>query len=82
LEKDPVGRLGTKGDLEEVMSHPFMRNLGIDDLLTKKIEAPFKPKLSADLLDVSCFDKQFTSEEVENSMIPQQKLDVIKRHKD
>jgi hypothetical protein len=38
------------------MRHPFLTSLNVDDLLSKKIEAPFKPKLSADILDVSNFD--------------------------
>jgi hypothetical protein len=55
-----VNRLGTKEGLEEIMKHPFLSSLSYEDLFNKKIEAPFKPKLSADLLDVSCFDTQFT----------------------
>jgi hypothetical protein len=51
-------------------------------LVEKQLEAPFKPKLSADLLDVSNFDTQFTSEEAINSVIPTQKLEQIRKNKD
>lgn len=70
LEKDPVNRLGVKDDLDEIMKHPWLASLDFNNLIEKKIEAPFKPKLSADLLDVSNFDTQFTSEEAINSVIP------------
>ena len=82
LEKDPANRLGTRSSIEEVMSHPFFKELNLDDLVLKKIESPFKPKLSADLFDVSNFDAQFTSEEAINSVIPAQKLDQIRKNMD
>jgi len=82
LEKDPANRLGTKEGIEEIMRHPFLADLKLDQLLSKSIEPPFKPKLSADLFDVSNFDTQFTSEEAINSVIPQQKLDQIRKNMD
>ena len=71
LEKDPANRLGTRGGIEEVMSHPFFSDLNLDDLVNKRIDPPFKPKLSKDVFDVSNFDSQFTSEEAVHSVIPQ-----------
>lgn len=82
MEKDPANRLGTKGGIEEVLAHPFLQTLDFEKLLHKQIEPPFKPKLSTDLMDVSNFDQQFTSEEAINSVIPTAKLEQIKRHKD
>jgi hypothetical protein len=73
--------LGTKEDIDEILRHPFLATITESDLVGKKIEPPFKPKLSSDLLDVSCFDSQFTSEEAINSVIPIQKLDQIKKHR-
>jgi serine/threonine protein kinase len=57
LEKDPAGRLGTRGGLDEILQHPFFVNIDFDKLLGKEIEAPFKPKLSDDIMDVSNFDQ-------------------------
>ena len=71
LEKDPANRLGTKGGLDEVMSHPFFAELNMQEIVAKTIPAPFRPKLSSDLFDVSNFDSQFTSEEAIYSVIPQ-----------
>lgn len=82
LEKDPTNRLGTKEGFDEIMKHPFFSSLDFSELVNKKIDPPFKPKLSADVFDVSNFDSQFTSEEAVNSVIPTQKLDQIRRHKD
>ena len=81
LEKDPANRLGSKSGLDEILKHPFFSSLEFDKLLSKEIEAPFKPKLSGDLMDVSNFDQQFTSEEAINSVIPTSKMDQIKKHK-
>lgn len=56
LEKDPVNRLGTKEGLDEIIKHPWFSTLDFNHLVEKKIETPFKPKLSADVFDVSNFD--------------------------
>ena len=82
MEKDPQNRMGTKSDIDEIMKHPFFSSINMDELLAKKIEAPFKPKLSTNVLDVSNFDQQFTSEEAVNSVIPAKKLEQIKKFQD
>lgn len=57
LEKDPAGRLGTKEGIDEIIRHPWFSNIDFNQLLSKQIEPPFKPKLSSDILDVSNFDQ-------------------------
>ena len=64
------------------MKHPFLANMDFEKLISKEIEANFKPKLSDDIFDVTNFDQQFTSEEAINSVLPQNKVDQIKKHKD
>jgi serum/glucocorticoid-regulated kinase 2 len=81
LEKDPANRLGSKSGLEEILQHPFLSTINFEDLVGKKIEPPFKPRLTDDLMDVSNFDQQFTSEEAINSVIPTSKMEQIKKHK-
>lgn len=81
LDKDPANRLGTKEGIEEILRHPWLADISVDQLVSKEIEPPFKPKLSADVLDVSNFDQQFTSEEAINSVLPQAKVDQIKKNK-
>jgi hypothetical protein len=46
-------------------------------LLARKIEAPFKPTLGKSALDVTNFDKAFTSEEAIVSVVAQQKVNKI-----
>ena len=38
--------MGTKEGIDEILKHPFFSSLNFTELLEKKIEAPFKPKLS------------------------------------
>jgi len=43
LDKDKSTRLGTKGDAEEVLSHPFFSDINLKELEKETIEPPFKP---------------------------------------
>ena len=79
LEKDPKDRLGTNGEVEEIIKHPWFAEINFDDLLNKRLEPPFKPELSEDQSDVSQFDDQFTTEEPMNSVIPQKNLELIRK---
>ena len=59
LDKNPDTRLGSKGDLKEILDHPWMKQIDVDKVMNKEIEAPLKPHLSSDPLDINCF-KKFT----------------------
>ncbi len=80
LKKDPEERLGAKGGLEEITSHPWFSDININDLIEKKIQPEFKPKLSKNQLDVSNFEKQFTSEEAAHSVLPQNVIKNIAKN--
>jgi len=71
LEKNPKNRLGSHGDIEEILKHPWYADINVKDLLERKIKPEFQPKLSKDALDVSQFDKMFTSDEAIHSVLPQ-----------
>jgi len=77
LEKDPAKRLGTKNGIREVLAHPWLSDIDHEKLLKMKIEAPFKPTLSSNALDVTNFDKTFTNEEAVVSVIQQQKMSKV-----
>lgn len=62
------------------MSHPWLADLDIDKLLEKSLEAPVKPQLSKDVLDVSNFDAAFTGEEAIVSVVPSNKLSKIQNN--
>lgn len=53
LSKKPNERLGAKGGVDEIISHPWFADINIKDLLAKNIQPQFKPKLSNDIFDVS-----------------------------
>jgi len=55
LEKDRKHRLGQKNDVEEVLGHPFFRDIDRDKLLKKQIPPPFKPDIKSNV-DLSNFD--------------------------
>lgn len=68
LQKDRKKRLGQINDVDEVLSHPFFNGLNLDDLLEKKIEAPFVPTIK-DIKDLSNFDSSITAMETKESIV-------------
>ena len=82
LTFSPDQRLGSNGDVDEVLSHPWLQVLDRDAILNKTIEAPAKPKLSDDVLNVDTLDKQFTEEEAKESTIPDYKARKVERLKE
>lgn len=78
LEKDPKKRIGLKGGLEEIISHPWFAGIDVDALLARKLKPEFKPTLSSNPMDVTNFDKMFTSDEAEVSVVPQKAMKVIR----
>jgi hypothetical protein len=81
LDRNPNTRLGSKSGLSEIKAHPFFANIDFDQVLKKKINAPFKPEISGKY-DVQNFDEEFTGEEVAQSMIPEKNLELIKKNQE
>jgi serum/glucocorticoid-regulated kinase 2 len=48
LEKDRRKRLGKKNDVQEILSHPFFKDLDIEKLKKKELVAPYIPKTISD----------------------------------
>jgi hypothetical protein len=44
--------MGSKDGIREILKHPWLEEFDHEKLLKMKIEAPFKPQLSANVLDV------------------------------
>ena len=61
LVRDPKKRLGTDKDFDDIKVHPWFKDLDWDALYNKKIEPPFKPKVSGDYW-MDNFDQEFVSE--------------------
>eukprot|EP00340_Litonotus_pictus_P003606 CAMPEP_0170515198 /NCGR_PEP_ID=MMETSP0209-20121228/1660_1 /TAXON_ID=665100 ORGANISM="Litonotus pictus, Strain P1" /NCGR_SAMPLE_ID=MMETSP0209 /ASSEMBLY_ACC=CAM_ASM_000301 /LENGTH=243 /DNA_ID=CAMNT_0010799579 /DNA_START=772 /DNA_END=1503 /DNA_ORIENTATION=+ len=83
LQRDPSKRLGSKGGLNEIKSHPFFEKVNFELVLAKKEKAPFIPVLQ-NKFDVGNFDEEFTSEipdlDRRESFVPN--LDLIKKNQD
>ena len=82
LKKDSKDRIGTVNGVEEILSHSWFASIDRNALLNKKIDPKFKPKLSKDALDITNFDKMFTSEEAIHSVLPQSAVKKINKQKD
>lgn len=80
LEKDPKKRLGYERGIDEIISHPWFKEIDLDKLLNKELDAPFKPKLGDDMTDVSYFDKEFTSTSLEQSFIPKADMKAVEKY--
>ena len=63
-----------------MLAHPWFAELDHEKLLDKCIQAPFRPELSQDVLDVSNFDSTFTGEEALVSSVPANKLSTIQNN--
>ncbi len=49
LTRDPARRLGSgPTDAEEIMAHPFFRNINWDDVYYRRVQPPFIPQLVSD----------------------------------
>ena len=81
LSKDPSQRLGTKGGIAEVLQHPWLQGVDNQKLLAKQIPTNYKPKISANPFDVSNFDKEFTDEESQITMLNAGEMAQINKHK-
>lgn len=82
LEKDRYKRLGKEKDVSEILEHPWFADLNIQDVLDRKIEAPFVPQVKSEL-DLQNFDKNVVKKgNLEESMISKASVDVIKQKGD
>lgn len=81
LDKDKMKRLGKHGGIEEIMSHPWFDEFKMEDLLEKKIKAPYIPTIKQDD-DTSNFDERFSQLEAVESIIDPSKKLLIDKHKE
>ena len=65
LEKDPKKRLGFTGDADEVVNHPWFKDMDWDGIMSKSIKAKFVPELDKmkkdkvkDNFELSTFKKE------------------------
>jgi len=69
LVRDPKTRLGSgEDDVEAVKKHDWFSGLNWEDLLAKKIEPPYIPKVRSEM-DTSNFSTEFTKERVKDTYV-------------
>jgi serine/threonine protein kinase len=79
LIKNPRARLGGKEGLEELKNIPYFSAVNWDDLYSKAIEMPYKPKLQGDT-DISSFETTFTKEKpIDSVPEPEKRSDMDKK---
>ncbi|XP_053182517.1 serine/threonine-protein kinase Sgk2b [Scomber japonicus] len=67
LERDVSKRLGQSRDFVELQEHSFFTSINWDDLLARRVTAPFIPKVTGPS-DVSYIDPEFTIQPVPASV--------------
>ncbi|XP_061574352.1 serine/threonine-protein kinase Sgk2b [Cololabis saira] len=67
LERDPSRRLGQSRDIEELQEHPIFSSINWDDLVARKIQPTFIPKVAGPC-DISYIDPEFTLQPVPASV--------------
>ena len=76
LDKKPDTRLGSKGGVDEVMSHPWLSDINVNKLLTKDLEPPMKPTNVEALIEKLIQAKEGTGPEI--SIVPENKMNKVK----
>ncbi|CAK78829.1 unnamed protein product (macronuclear) [Paramecium tetraurelia] len=62
LVRDRFARLGAKGDFQELIAHPWFKDINWEQLIQKKVPTPYKPRVQGEQW-LDGFDKDFTSED-------------------
>jgi serine/threonine protein kinase len=75
LDKDKTKRLGAKGDIDEIIAHPFFKGLDIEKLVAKKLVPPYNPQIKDDF---KFFDNKLTSQvDIQESVIDKERKKFI-----
>lgn len=56
LVKNKDSRLGSNGGVKEILKHPFIASLNMDDLESQSMEPPFVPEKSSDGVNTQYFN--------------------------
>lgn len=82
LNKEKDKRLGTHGDVKEVLEHPFFASLDLDAVLGKRMEPPLKMNLEEKngSVDTRYFNSKSSPQDLAETVLPQAKLDTLKKN--
>ena len=76
LAKDRLQRLGQNDDMDEIMLHPFFRDVDIEALLNKSVKPPFVPEIN-NKNDLRNFDPEVTQQNLAESILPPEAKQII-----
>ena len=81
LDRDKSKRLGSKGGVKEVLSHPVFKGLDLDKLEKGEIDPPFKPATTDKDLS-KYFNVQESSKAMEDTYIPKDNRKIVDNNTD
>lgn len=55
LDREPSKRLGNKG-YQQIMNHPWFKDVDFDSILKKEMKAPFKPNLKSKVKNPNAYE--------------------------
>ena len=82
LNKEKAGRLGSNGDVDEILAHPFFASLNIKDLLDGTMLPPLKldPQTVGGQIDTRFFNSKSAPQDLAETVLPQANLDKLKKN--
>ena len=82
LDKDKTTRLGSKGDAQEILAHPFFKDINMQDLIQEKIEPPFKPMIENEADFEKYFNVETDKSALKNTYIPKINRQQVQENQD
>lgn len=81
LERDPTKRIGySESDADEIRAHPFFASINWQEVKSMTHEVAFRPKVRG-AEDISCIDKLFTKEGLEETYVDPNALSGNEKNK-
>lgn len=81
LNKKREERLGFNGGAQEIISHPFFKDLDIEKLQSYDVVPPFKPDLASDgSLNKKYFNLKTSKNELEETVLTEDSIRQIKKN--
>ena len=81
LKKDKSKRLGSEGDAQEILAHPFFADIDMAALESFEIEPPFKP-VDESGAGVNSNYFNISKSNIQESIVPKSNLKLIKENQD
>jgi len=68
--------LGQQNDVDDILGHPWFKDLNIKEILDKKAASPYVPKIN-NSSDLQNFDSEVTTQPIEESILPEEAVNTI-----